>query len=205
VAVLEDNALLRESLQALLEKEGVEVALAAPVAPGGLAALVDARCEAVLLYCTRTVGELVHVIQGIQHLRGQPAVILLETPPQEEAVEALLHAGARGILSRGADPAEVVASLDAVDRFGAYVDPEIMTLLIRRVRAPVPHPEQPVLTRREHEIMLLVAEGLRIHDVAERLGLCDGTIKAHLHNAYRKLDTDNRMHAVQRAREKLLI
>lgn len=204
VAVLESSALLRESLQALLEKEGMVVPVAAPPVGAALTAISEAHCDAVLVHCAHTVGEMVTTIHEVQRLNNRPGVIVLDTPVEEGMVEAALHAGARGLLSRAAAPDEVVAALRAVDRFGAYVDPEIMTLLIRRVRTPQ-HLEQPIFTRREHEIMLLVADGLRIRDIASRLGLCDGTIKAHLHNAYRKLNADNRMQAVQMAREKMLL
>jgi len=204
VAILGSSPLLRESLRALLEKEGMEVAVAAPLGPPALAAIAAASCDAILLYASHTVSDMVTAIHDLGKVRGQPGVIVLDMPADEGAVESLLHAGARGVLSAGAGGDEIVAALRAVNRFGAYVDPEIMTLLIRRGRAPQ-HPEQPIFTRREHEIMLLVADGLRIRDVASRLGLCEGTVKAHLHNAYRKLNAANRMQAMQRAREKLLL
>jgi two-component system nitrate/nitrite response regulator NarL len=54
-------------------------------------------------------------------------------------------------------------------------------------------PQEPALTRRERDVVRLVAGGLSNRSVAHHLGLREGTVKIHLHNIYRKLRIQNRM------------
>jgi DNA-binding NarL/FixJ family response regulator len=57
------------------------------------------------------------------------------------------------------------------------------------------------LTRRQVDVLLLLADGLTNGQIARRLGISEGTIRAHLENAYRQLGVNNRTAAVTRARQ----
>ncbi|KPK13393.1 MAG: hypothetical protein AMJ56_01935 [Anaerolineae bacterium SG8_19] len=66
---------------------------------------------------------------------------------------------------------------------------------------PLPNP----LTKREHEVLRLIAAGLTNREIAEELVVVLGTVKAHINSIYRKLDVSNRVQAVSRARELQLL
>lgn len=73
---------------------------------------------------------------------------------------------------------------------------------------PVPKADQPLvepLSEREQEVLALIAEGLKNQEIAEQLYVTLSTVKAHCNNIYRKLDVNNRVQAVSRAREMKLL
>jgi DNA-binding NarL/FixJ family response regulator len=76
-------------------------------------------------------------------------------------------------------------------------------VMIRRETALAQMPKS--LTRRELEIVKLVAEGLRNREIAQRLFVTEGTIKLHLHNVYEKLGVDGRMELLLRVQSLGLI
>ena len=61
--------------------------------------------------------------------------------------------------------------------------------------APTDVPEGPVLTRRELEVLRLVADGLGNKEIGTRLSITEGTVKNHVHNALKKLQLENRIQA----------
>ena len=78
---------------------------------------------------------------------------------------------------------------------GTYVDPRLRPALLSRKTTQ----RMPALSKREREIMDLLAQGLTGEDVAERLVLSSETVRSHLKNLYRKLEVNSREEAVRAA------
>jgi DNA-binding CsgD family transcriptional regulator len=72
-------------------------------------------------------------------------------------------------------------------------------------RRPAPPTDGSDLTRRESEILSLVAEGLSTKEIAHRIAVTASTVKTHRRNAFEKLGVKRRSQAIARAREKMLI
>jgi DNA-binding NarL/FixJ family response regulator len=103
-----------------------------------------------------------------------------------------LDSGARGYALKEGTPTELTNALATVARGGTYVDPRLRPALLSR-RATQ---SQPVLSKREREIMDLLAQGLTGEAVAERLVLSSETVKTHIRNAMAKLEAHTRVHAI---------
>jgi DNA-binding NarL/FixJ family response regulator len=113
-----------------------------------------------------------------------------------------LRAGAHGYLLKGADRAEIVravlavASGDAV--YGGAVARRVVDSLTGTASRPPPFPE---LTPREHEVLELLAAGLRTSAIARRLTLSEKTVRNHVSAVLSKLQVPDRAAAVARARD----
>jgi len=130
---------------------------------------------------------------------GQSArVLLMCTSPAPADVYTALAEGASGFLAKGCSKQEVCHAIAALGRgreiIGASVQPAVASEIRLRSLAP-----GDILSAREREILLLMCEGLRGPDIAERLCLGLTTVKSHQHSMYEKLEATDRAMAVARA------
>ena len=120
-----------------------------------------------------------------------PVIALLDDPASEAA--AALRAGARAALRRDASPTELVAAIEAVAAGLVALDPQAVP---RPSLAPSTASAAEPLTRREREILTLLADGLGNKVIAARLGISDHTVKAHVGAIFDKLHVGTRAEAV---------
>jgi two-component system nitrate/nitrite response regulator NarP len=111
----------------------------------------------------------------------------------EDTIEAL-RLGIDGIALKDRDPEDIVRAIDSILSGQAAIDPSVTERALRHsVQNPTPTLRQDdLLTAREAEIADFVCMGLRNRDIADRVGLTEGTIKVHLHHIYRKLGVSSR-------------
>ena len=103
-----------------------------------------------------------------------------------------LDSGARGYALKEGTQTELRTALTTVAEGGTYVDPRLHSALLSRRATQT----QRMLSKREREIMDLLAQGLTGEQVAERLFLSPETIKTHIRNAMNKLEAHTRVHAI---------
>jgi DNA-binding NarL/FixJ family response regulator len=100
--------------------------------------------------------------------------------------------GARGHVLKTAAPERLLEALAAVAQGASYVDPALERLFARQEAAR----SHPLLTRREREVLQLLADGLNGEQAAQRLFISGETVRTHVRNAMEKLDAQTRAHAV---------
>lgn len=136
----------------------------------------------------------------------QAKVVILELSDDTELILACIEAGASGYALKGADPAEVAATIRLVAQGHAQCSPEITAQLFRRLAQlkTLARPEYPTtapLTGRELEVLSLVAQGQSNKEIAEQLCISLRTVKQHVHHILRKLDLRHRYEATHVAAE----
>jgi DNA-binding NarL/FixJ family response regulator len=115
-------------------------------------------------------------------------------------VEAL-DAGVRGFVLKDAPLSDLSRAIQTVAGGGVYVDPVLAGVLA----GPEATRAQKTLTRREREVLSLLADGLRNEEIGKKLQIASETTRAHIRNAMRKLDADTRTEAVAKALRQSLI
>ena len=123
-------------------------------------------------------------------------VIVLTTYENDDSILAAIEAGASGYLLKAAPQEEILAGIRSVARGEVALAPRIAAILVGRVRAPAP-----TLTRRETEVLALVARGLSNPEIAGHLHLGEATVKTHLLHTFEKLRVNDRTRAVLLAME----
>jgi DNA-binding NarL/FixJ family response regulator len=132
---------------------------------------------------------------------GASVVTLL---PEATYSTEVWSAGARGLLSREADPASIQAALNAVSQGLAAIDPALGGGLLPNTDETQGF-QLEELTTREHEVLELLAEGLSNRSIAYKLEISEHTVKFHVNAILRKLGAQSRTEAVVRATRSGLI
>jgi len=146
-------------------------------------------------------------LDGIQATRqlvesgARTAVILYTGYPERSHLLEALDAGARGFLGKEAPLTELVRAVQLVGSGGTYVDPALAGVLV----GPQATARLPSLSKREREVLRLLADGLRNEQVATNLAISPLTVRTHVRKAMEKLEADTRTQAVATALRESLI
>ncbi|GAA1558800.1 MULTISPECIES: response regulator [Streptomyces] len=131
---------------------------------------------------------------------GAPRVLVLTTYDTDADILAAVEAGASGYLLKDAPPEELAAAVRTAAAGQSALAPAVALRLMDRMRTPTE-----ALTKRELEVLQLVADGLSNQQISKRLFLSQATVKSHLVHVYAKLGVDSRTAAVATAASRRLI
>ena len=192
LVLIEDHQALREGLELLLDREGCQVVGTAGTARDGRE-LVERLDPDVALVDIR-LGEESGIDLTRALLDTEPArrIVLYTGSSDVELLVSGLDSGARGYALKEGTPAELTGAIQTVAEGGTYVDPRLRPALLSRETTQ----RLKSLSKREGEIMDLLAQGLTGEQVAERLVLSSETVKTHIRNAMAKLEANTRVHAI---------
>jgi DNA-binding NarL/FixJ family response regulator len=207
------HGLVRAGLRRLFEDQG-DIAVDAVAADGDeVLALVQRHEPDVVVIDAELPGldgfEVTRRVLAQSRPRAVGVVLLLDVD-SDEAMLAALEAGATGVLAKDSDAPELLEVVRVVADGGALLGPDVTRRLIAwllshnpgRRQAPT---ELVELTRREREVMGLVAMGLSNEEIAERLFVTPATAKTHVGRARRKLGARDRAQLVVYAYETGLV
>jgi two-component system, NarL family, nitrate/nitrite response regulator NarL len=146
-------------------------------------------------------------VDGVNAIRGAgfptPIVMLTVSEDDDDLFESI-KAGANGYLLKNVRPEELFEDLRGVMRGEAPIAPAVASKLLDALRTGglpprggvlTSAPGDMALTRRESEILQLVANGLSNKEIANELTITEGTVKNHVHNSLEKLHLTNRVQA----------
>jgi DNA-binding NarL/FixJ family response regulator len=192
LVLIEDHEALREGLELLLGREGCEVVGTAGTAGEGLELIERLEPDVSLVDIRLGEESGIDLTKRLLETDADRRVVLYTGSSDVELLVSGLDSGARGYALKDGTPSELTGALETVARGGTYVDPRLRPKLLSRDTTQ----RMPSLSKREREIMDLLAQGLTGEDVAERLVLSSETVKTHIRNAMTKLEAHTRVHAV---------
>lgn len=131
-------------------------------------------------------------------------VLLLTAYTEDDVVYRALAAGARGYLSKETGRKAILDAVVAVARGEVALTPSLQKHVAREIRHREAA-ERPLLTPREQDVLVLIAEGCLAPEVASRLHVSASTVKSHLQSIYEKLGVTDRAAAVAVAMRRGLI
>jgi DNA-binding NarL/FixJ family response regulator len=192
LVLIEDHQALREGLELLLGREGCEVVGTAGTAGEGLELIERLEPDVSLVDIRLGEESGIDLTRRLLESDADRRVVLYTGSSDVELLVSGLDSGARGYALKDGTPSELTGALQTVAGGGTYVDPRLRPKLLSRDTTQ----RMPSLSKREREIMDLLAQGLTGEDVAERLVLSSETVKTHIRNAMSKLEAHTRVHAV---------
>lgn len=196
VLIVDDHKRTRAGLRALLTS-APDLEVVGVAADGDEAIVVAARTrpEVVLMDVSMPGMGGVEATRRLLERQPEVRVVMLTSFADERLLLEAVDAGAVGYLVKDADPQEVIGAVRAAASGYSPISGKVARALFTRRLLPME-----LLTAREREVLSLVAVGLPNKRVAEHLGIAEGTVKAHLTSAYKRIGVANRTQAALWAR-----
>lgn len=150
-------------------------------------------------------GSGIDVISALRKLNDKTPILVISTCNTRETIFQAIQTGATGYFLKERDDFEIMLSIRSVIRGGAPIDPFIAQQILEKILSKSIEKDSnsiqiDLLSKREHEILKLVAQGLSNREIAESLFLSKYTVEYHIKNIYRKLSVSNRSKAIYTAR-----
>lgn len=196
--VVDDHPVVRAGIRALFEYEdGLEIVGEASTPDEALRLVRREDPDIVLMDLQFGAGESgVDATRRIRALEAPPYVLVLTNYDTDGDILGAVEAGASGYLLKDAPPHELIAAVRAAASGESALAPVIASRLLSRLRAP-----EISLSRREIEVLNLVADGHPNADIGALLFISETTIKSHMVHIFSKLDVSSRTAAVSAARQ----
>ena len=198
VSIVEDNRGTRESLTELLGRApSLRFLSAHPTGEDALLKLPAQAPDVVLMDINLPKMNGIECVAQLRQLLPKTQVLMLTTYEEADLIFDSLRKGASGYLLKNMPPAELVQAIEQVHAGGAPMSMQIARKVVNHFQQiKQPRSEMEQLTKREHEILALLAKGFLYKEIADQLGISLSTVRAHLHTVYEKLHVQSRTEAV---------
>ncbi|MCD9028150.1 response regulator transcription factor [Luteimonas sp. BDR2-5] len=210
VFLVDDQNLVRQGIRSLLALDGgIEVIGEAADGQQAVATIPGLAPDVVLMDMRMPVMSGLEALQALARADALPPTIILTTFDDDQLVLAGLKAGAKGYLLKDVSLDQLVSAIRTVADGGSLVQPAVTQRLLtglEQMRNEFVSLDRPdPLTERETEILRLMAGGFSNKEIANSLGVAEGTIKNHVSNILSKLGVRDRTRAVLKAFELQLV
>lgn len=210
VLVVEDEPLFRERLKALLLQLGynADALFFAPSLATAREHVANQPVALALVDLGLPDGNGAELIAELRNADPAIGILVISAWSTEDVILGALRAGATGYILKERDDLEVLISIRSVLRGGAPIDPFIAKRIINELQPTTEDSNasaESVLSQRETEILLQVADGLTNREIAEKLFISRYTVECHVKHIYRKLAVSSRVRAVSEARSRGLL
>jgi len=200
VALVDDDALIREGLRMILEQAG-DIEVVATGGDGRQAVRIarEIRPDVMLIDIRMPNLDGIEATRQITAEAEPPRIIILTTFELDEYVFQALRAGASGFLLKRTEPERMVDAVRVVAAGEALLSPSVTRRLIDEFgkRPASVSPERlSELTEREREVLLCIARGLSNKELAQQLVIADNTVKTHVKRILTKLGARDRAQAI---------
>ena len=210
VVLTDDHTLFRQSVRGMLNAEAdIEVVGEAGNAADTVEQVDQLRPDIVLMDIGMPGMSSFEASRQIRRMRPQTRVIFLSMYDDEDYLAESMQLGAGGYVLKDSPAEHLVTAIREVSRGGNFLSPRLLSRLVDDFRlkgtSPWGQPQFGALTKREREILKLLAEGHSVKEIATTFGLSVKTVEAHKFNLMRKLDLHNKAQLVRYAIQKKII
>lgn len=200
VFIVDDHPMVVEGIRSiLLQMSEIEVAGHAMSAASCLGYFVNNTADLILLDINLPDQSGVEMCRTLLKRKPEVKIIALTNFDQLTYLQSMKDAGARGYLLKNSSNDEIEKAITSV------MSGREFWLGKDNVRESIQDHNQMLLTRREVEVLKLIAEGLTNHEIAEKLFVSDSTVDSHRKNLISKLQVKNTASLVRVALEKKII
>lgn len=198
VLVADDHALIREGLSRILSIDS-DIALVGEAGDGKetVQKALEASVDVVLMDINMPEMNGIEACKAIKEQSPRTQIIALTIHEDEEYLFEMIKSGASAYLLKDVSPDQLIHTIKGVAQGESFIPPRLMARVFQEFNrlSSGPAGDTHELTRRELEVLQLVARGANNRSIAEQLFISEKTVKNHLTNIFQKLDVADRTQA----------
>jgi DNA-binding NarL/FixJ family response regulator len=198
VSIVEDDSRIRESLAILIDgSDDIRCVSTHPTGEEALSQLVIKKPDVVLMDINLPKMTGIECVRKLKVLMPKLQILMLTMYEDDDLVFQSLMAGASGYLVKRSSPAQILEAIKEVHSGASPMSGKIARTVVEYFqKMEAASPMQEHLSKREHEILELLAKGYRYKEIADALSISFETVRSHLRNIYDKLHVHSRTEAV---------
>lgn len=212
IAIVDDHELFREGLKRIFDLED-EFVVVAEGRTGREAIRIAGELKPEILILDINMPDMngIEATKQLSVLSPETRVLILSIHDDESYITHALEAGASGFLLKEVASTELISAVRSVARDGAYLHPKVTTNVLkdyrrllqfkgeqagRNIENRTDDPVYQLLSRREIEVLHLLADGRSNRDISDMLFISEKTVKNHVSSVLRKMEVNDRTQAV---------
>jgi two-component system response regulator DegU len=197
--LVDDHKMLRQSLRRSLEDEGFYVVGEASDGGEAVRLVPAAKPEVILMDISMPDMDGIETTRRILQNAPEKRIVMLTMHADKDLIDAAIKAGAVGYLTKDCSIDEVAEAVRMANNGETALSPQLAkTMLseVRKIDESAAREEDRIVTKREEEVLQLIADGCSTPEVAQKLYISQKTVKNHLASIYEKLNARDRTQAV---------
>lgn len=199
IAIVEDIEDIRESLEFIIaDKDDFDLAYSFPDAEKAMDTLSKDPVDVVLMDIHLPGMSGIECVQKLKLIHPEMHFIMCTIFLDDESVFKALKAGATGYILKNENHDRIVQAILDLIAGGSPMSPEIARKVIQSFQRTIYDVSLQLLTKRENELLSLLAKGYRYKEIADQLFISTETVRKHINNIYQKLQVQSRMEAVNK-------
>ncbi len=198
IMIADDHSMVREGIKQLLELDGdISVTSEASNGKQCIELLDEQRTDVLLLDINMPLMNGLQVLQYIRENRLKIKVLILTIHNEVEYLMRAVELGVDGYVLKDSDSTVLKKAIFCVNRGEAFIQPELTPILKVKLeeKSNNQNNEDSALTKREIEVLKLLAEGLFNKEIAYMLAISEKTVKNHVSNIFKKINVSDRTQA----------
>jgi DNA-binding NarL/FixJ family response regulator len=193
----DDHRMLREGLRRSMAERGFEIVGEARDGAEAVELAAALRPDVILMDVTMPGLDGVEATRQIKSRQSDVRIIMLTMHADQDVLAEAIRAGANGYLVKDCSTDEIASAIETVAGGETALSPRLAASMLAEVRRQGDSAEADrIITKREEEVLQLIADGCSTPEVAEQLYISQKTVKNHLASIYQKLDARDRTQAV---------
>jgi len=193
--LVDDHRMLREGLRRALEAEGFIVVGEASDGHEALKMALERKPDVVLMDVSMPDVDGIEATRAIMQADARQRIVMLTMHMDRDVIDRAIKAGAVGYLTKDCSVTEVADAVRMAANGDLALSPKLAELMLSEARKTDLGDER-LITKREEEVLQLIADGLSTPEVAAKLYISQKTVKNHLASIYEKLNARDRTQAV---------
>ncbi|QUH26947.1 response regulator [Serpentinicella alkaliphila] len=197
VLLVDDHSLVRQGLKQIIElEEDILVIGQASNGEEALELISKVKPNVILLDINMPKMNGIQTLRRIKDMDKTIKVIMLTFHEDREYLFETINLGANGYVLKDAESASLIKAIRDVNKGGSYIHPNITTEIVKELNNKYKGNDGvDELTRREFEVLSLIAEGQNNKEIANTLFISEKTVKNHVSNIFKKIDVNDRTQA----------
>lgn len=195
VVIIDDHVMVREGIKQLLEIDG-DIVVVGEAGNGeeGLRLLEMIKPDVVLLDINMPKMNGLELLEEIQKREMKHKILILTIHNEVEYLIKAVEIGVDGYVLKDSELAVLKKAIFSIYEGNSYIQPSLTPLLKAKLEKEKKNKDED-LTKREIEVLKLIARGMYNKEIADELAISEKTVKNHISNIFRKIDVSDRTQA----------